>query len=305
MGRSTSVAPMVEPKQAIDRLNAVYGMRGGHRALHAKGRYYQGTFQAKEGAAASCRALHMQGDEIPVIVRFSNAAGNPKIGDSSPDVRGMAVSFRLPDGTATDLLGQTAARFPFKTVEEFLRFTEAAPAPHRIAAFMARHPRTAPALIANARNVEAVLQKSYAEVTYYPIHAYKWIAPSGKQSWVRYRFDPLATKKDRVEETFSGKERLQDELAARLARGPVHFELTVHVAAHDDDPHDPTSVWGKDSRHLEAGDITITGPMEDPEAGGGVFVFDPTRIVDGIELSNDPILHYRAKAYSESVNRRI
>lgn len=291
--------------QAIDRINNVFGRHAGSRALHAKGRYYQGTFQAKEGAAASCRALHLQGDEVPVIVRFSNAGGNPRIGDHSPDVRGMAVSFRLPDGTATDLLGQTAPRFPFRTVEEFVSFTEIATASrHKILAFMARHPHTIPALVANARTSTVLLQKSFAEVPYYPIHAYKWIAPSGKESWVRYRLDPVATKKDRPA-SFSGDNRLHDELEARLAKGPVHFELTAHIAAHDDDPHDPTSVWGKDSRHLEVGDITITGPLDDPEAEGGVFVFDPTRVVDGIELSDDPILRYRAGAYSESVSRRI
>ena len=32
--------------------------------------------------------------------------------DETPDIRGMAVKFRLPDGSATDLLGQTSPRFP-------------------------------------------------------------------------------------------------------------------------------------------------------------------------------------------------
>jgi catalase len=36
--------------------------------------------------------------------------------------------------------------------------------------------------------------------------------------------------------------------------------------------------------------------MPDPEAGGRPVVFDPTRIVDGIELSDDPILRYRPAA---------
>ena len=34
-------------------------------------------------------------------------------------------------------------------------------------------------------------------------------------------------------------------------------------------------------------------------------VFDPGRVVDGIELSDDPILRYRPGAYSESVARRM
>ena len=41
------------------------------------------------------------------------------------------------------------------------------------------------------------------------------------------------------------------------------------------------------------------------ETNGEVVVFDPTRVVDGIELSDDPILRYRPAAYSESVKRRV
>ena len=33
--------------------------------------------------------------------------------------------------------------------------------------------------------------------------------------------------------------------------------------------------------------------------------FDPVRVTDGIELSDDPILQYRSAAYSVSVARRI
>jgi catalase len=33
-------------------------------------------------------------------------------------------------------------------------------------------------------------------------------------------------------------------------------------------------------------------------------VFDPTRVTAGIELSDDPILHLRPRAYSASVERR-
>ena len=49
----------------------------------------------------------------------------------------------------------------------------------------------------------------------------------------------------------------------------------------------------------------ITGLDPDREQNGEIVVFDPTRVVAGIGLSDDPILHYRAKAYTESVNRRV
>src|SRR5439155_5522959 len=40
------------------------------------------------------------------------------------------------------------------------------------------------------------------------------------------------------------------------------------------------------------------------EAGGLVVVFDPTRVTPGIELSDDPILRFRAEAYRVSSERR-
>ena len=81
-------------------------------------------------------------------------------------------------------------------------------------------------------------------------------------------------------------------------------ELWVTVAADGDDPHRVTSQW-RGSRQLLAGRIEVTGAAADPEAGGNVVVFDPARTVDGIELSEDRILRYRPRAYSESVSRRL
>ena len=49
-------------------------------------------------------------------------------------------------------------------------------------------------------------------------------------------------------------------------------------------------------------DINVRLPLT---LTGAPTVFDPTRVVDGIELSDDPILRYRAGAYSESVSRRM
>jgi len=93
---------MVAPEEAIDRINGVFGRHEGSRALHAKGAFYTGTFTATPWSGEHCRALHLQGDPVPVWVRWSNGRGRPRNSDKGADVRGMAVSFRLPDGTATD-----------------------------------------------------------------------------------------------------------------------------------------------------------------------------------------------------------
>lgn len=293
------------PVEAIDRMQAVFGKpHGEYRTLHAKGAFYEGTFTATPEAAARCRALHLHGTEVPILVRWSNGGGKRNAPDGVPDVRGMAVSFQLPDGTATDLLGQTAPRFPVRTPEAFVALVEAAASPVKLARFVARHRSALPPLLANAKAKALVAPASYAEATFYPIHAYRWTAADGSQCWVRYTFRPKATKDDRLPDRLAGRDRLREEIVARLAAAPVQHTLEVAVAGEGDDPHDPMSVW-RSPEVFEAGTMTVTGVAEDPEADGGVVVFDPTRVVDGIDLSDDPILRYRAGAYSESVERRI
>jgi len=294
---------MLPPEEAIDRLAAVMRAAPGHRTLHAKGQFCSGTFNASPEAAAICRAPHLQGDTVPVLVRWSHGSGRPDSSDDAPYVRGMAVSFVLPDGSSTDLLGQTVPRFPVATPEDFVRLTEVARDRRALARFVATRPRTVLALAANARARALAPPRSYAEAAYFPIHAYQWQTMSGAGSWVRYRFVPTATPRDRPVGTFRGRDRLREEIKARLAQGPVRFDMVVTLAGPKDKPHDPMSVW-KGSRELVAGWFEITTAEDDHEAQGDVVVFDPTRVVDGIALSDDPILRYRPSAYSVSIERR-
>ena len=144
-----------------------------------------------------------------------------------------------------------------------------------------------PALLANLRAKALAPPHSYAEATFYPIHAYGWLGADGTCTWVRYVLRPLATPADRGDRTFEGRDRLVEEIEARLARGPVRYDLRVTVAADGDDPHDPMSVW-KGAREFSAGTIEVTEPMPDPEADGGLVVFDPVRVVDGIDPVRRP-----------------
>lgn len=296
---------MVTPAEAIDRIQAVFGAHAGARALHAKGRFFAGSFTATPEAASLCRAGHLQGDPVPAWVRWSNGVGHPRSKDGAPDVRGMAVSFRLADGTATDLLGQTAPRFPVRTPEAFVRMVEASKRPAALPLFLLKNPSAVPALAANAKALALVPPRSFAEASYFPIHAYEWTAAEGTTRWVRYSLLPLEAESGRPNGEFRGHDRLFDEIDARLARGPARFTLRVQVAGEGDDPHDPMSVWRRDGRVLDAGTIEVTGPDPEREQGGEVVVFDPTRVVDGIGLSDDPILRFRPGAYSESVSRRL
>ena len=75
--------------------------------------------------------------------------------------------------------------------------------------------------------------------------------------------------------------------------------------AHDDDrTTDPSKAWPEDREWADLGGIEITGPGTERERGDDVLMFDPMRLPDGIESSDDPILHSRPHVYAESVRRR-
>ena len=306
MGYGSGMPQEPTPEQTLDRINDTFGRHAGYRALHARGRFYDATFTAEPIAATLTRAAHMTGAPTPTLVRLSNGAGNPNHPDRTPDVRGLAVSFRPPAG-ATDLLSQTAPRFPVRTVADFLELMSVAAESQRkpwlLAWYTLRHPGTLPSLAANLRAKAIVPPSSFASVRYYPIHAYRWIAADGTSRWVRYTWVPQSPAGAAGDHSRRSPEFLQQEFTERLAGGPVRFALDVQIAGDGDDPNDPSAVW-RSRQVVRVGTLEITAPAADPEAGGGVVVFDPTRVIDGIELSDDPILRYRPLAYSESVRRR-
>ncbi len=89
-----------------------------------------------------------------------------------------------------------------------------------------------------------------------------------------------------------------------MAAGPVVFALQMQLAEEGDAVDDPTVQWPEEREIVDLGRLEITGLDTEREQGDDVLVFDPTRVTDGIECSEDPILNFRPLAYSESVGRR-
>jgi catalase len=297
------------PQQSTATANEVFGAHPGYRALHAKGTLLKGWFTATPEAAALTRAVHMQGSPVPATFRVSNGGGNPDVPDFAPDVRGLAIKMYLPDGARTDIVAQTAPRFPVRTPEAFIELLRAQkPGPSmawKLPAFLARHPE---ALSRIAPNVPALRPAaSYATLNYYAIHAFKFLDSGGGSRYVRYTLVPEAGQQHlgMREARRRGRDYLQEEIRERLAGGPVRFMLELQIAEPGDDVDDPSASWPKQRRRVLAGTFEITALETERETGGDVLVFDPTRVIDGIELSADPVLNFRTKAYSDSVAQRM
>jgi catalase len=289
-------------EEIVDAINEISGVHPGHRAAHAKGTLLSGTFTPNGNAGALTTAAHLQDEPTRVTARFSNGGGDPAIPDYAREGRGMAVKFYLPDGGKTDIVALTLPCFFVRTPEDFLEFTRARKEPERLMPdWLGAHPE---ALTAIQAALSADPPLSYATCAYNSIHSFRWVSADGGSRFVRYRWEP-----DAGQQTLSpddakarGRDYLQQDI---LARGETSFRLQAILAEEEDAVDDPTVAWPDEREHVEVGRLVLDGPEHGREREGDVLVFDPTRVTDGIELSDDRVLHFRGPAYSVSVERRI
>jgi catalase len=309
----------------------------GTRPAHAKGVGATGCFQPSEVALRYCRA-ELFAHEVPVTVRFSNASGTPAP-DHRADVRGMAVKFGLSGPGVgpldehteqADLIAITVPVVPFRTVDDFLAFSAAAvPAPvrpvplvERVLAKLALREAppapvepmsveqglfwfgvTNPALLAGMLAVGTTITPvSYARATYHAVHAFRVTGSDGTVRFVRFHWDPAAGVRPLAQTDVVPDDYLAAELHRRLTDGPVEFALRAQVADTGDDTTDPSRPWPLRRRFLDLGRLALTAPLD--AAATEALSFNPTRLVDGIAASDDPILAARGQAYPVSFERR-
>lgn len=287
---------MTDAATMVDALERMSGWHPGRRRAYARGRCFDATFTPSGAAARYTTASHLQRDRVRVVVRFANT-NSPATGH--PTGRGMSVKF-----PGTDLVAMSAPVFCAATPAKFLELTHLvsgkAPGSREradaVTAFVAAHPESGPALAASAR---IATPSSYATARFWAVHAFVWVAPDGTRRHVRYRWEPDAVCQQAAAEGVP----LIDELAERLRREPVSFTLKVQFAEPGDPTDDPTRAWPDTRAEITAGRLDVLGPVAD-EYFWNNHLFDPTRLVPGIELSDDPVLACRGAAYGEGFSRR-
>ncbi len=308
-GKVPSLLRMTELGELlIDALTALSGAHPGYRAAHAQGVCASGTFTGTAAAADLSRAVHLAGGPVRATVRFSNGNGDPDRADGEPDGRGMAVQLRADDGTSYDLVALSLPVFFVRTVEDFLAFTSArvpdpatgAPDPERVGAFITAHPESLPAVQAS---LVAQPPASYVAIPYYGIHAFRFVDAAGVG---RFAAVPLGARRDGPTAHRSGAAGRGAPLprrgagdAPRGGTGVVHARPAARRArgrrarSHDRVAGDPRDGGGR-------------------AAGAGHLRRRRVRrrhlrshaVVDGVECSDDPILHARSEAYGVSYAHR-
>ena len=305
----TQIDATTEPdpfRRVIAGLDANFGVAPGRRAAHAKGLVVYGSFTATPEASTISRAGHLAGTPVEVVARFSSFPGGASHPDASPESnpRGLAVQFRLADGTTTDIVAHSINGFPGRTVEDFAEFLFAiAPGGPGPESYLADHPAAAAFVGAIQAHGAPV---SYATLRYYAVSAFVFQNANGDHVSGRYTFVPTEGVRtlDEAHAAAAEPDYLAAELARRLDIDVVVFSLLLSIAQPGDDTADANARWPADRRRVNLGQLRLHRLADESESVQQGLFFDPVRLVDGISLSDDPLLVGRTRTYPLSLARR-
>lgn len=101
-----------------------------------------------------------------------------------------------------------------------------------------------------------------------------------------------------------GENYLQEELPARLKKGPIVFKIKAQVAEEGDVTDNATVLWPTSRKVVELGTVKIESIVPDNAKEQKNVIFDPIPRVDGVEPSADLLLEMRAAVYLLSGKER-
>jgi catalase len=290
-------------QQIFDTMVQLPGNKPGNRLVHAKGIVCQGTFTSEKDSQSVSRAAHFKGTQVPVTIRFSDAAPDPGVFDVSPDAtpRGMAIRFTLPNGRTTDIVSFSHNGFVVSNGEDFLALQKSVVAtdpskahPWPVEQFLGSHPR-ALKFVTDPKPTPL----SFGTEAFYGNDAFLFVNDKGVKQPGRYQIQPVAGQHyvPDAEAKTKSPDFLVGELGTHLAREPIKFRLVIQLPNPGDPTNDPSIVWPDDRKTIVLGTITITSVVPDSDAAQKALAFDPTRLTDGIELSDDTLPLIRSKVY--------
>ena len=295
------------------------------RPLHVKGFGAFGIFQTMHSMKQYTKLSFLQapGQEVPVMTRFSLAAGNAGTPDTSRNIRGFSTKFYTPEGIF-DLL---CNHIPVFLIRDGMRFPEALmslspspinnlPDPERFWKFVAQAPEATNFVLWLYSDVGTL--KSFRHMRGAGVTTYVWKNSEGMRRYVKYHWLPLAgmeyiDAKEAALLAGTNPNIAGQDLYDTIAGGtPVQYDLYVQLMDPKDekslsyDPLDSTKLWNEERYpFLPVGRLTLNrnpdNYMEQIEKVG----FSPSNLLEGAELSDDKVLQSRSNIYWDSQRNRL
>ncbi|MFZ4805572.1 MAG: catalase family peroxidase [Synechococcus lacustris] len=302
----------VTAQQLLNSVEGAFGITTGQRRNHTKGTCASGVFIANSKAAEFSRSPLFSGKPLPVVARFSLAGGKPKAPDTTKNPRGLGLQFQLPGNKKLNMALINTPVFGAATPESFNDNLIALapdpstgkPDPETIKAFRASHPD-------NKAQTSFLAEKnppvSYANSSYYSLHAFKFTNKSNKSTLVRWEFVPQDGEQRLTTDELANSPAnfLEKRLIERSKEGPIKWDLVLTIGRNGDVDNDPSVAWPENRTKVTIGSLTLNSASAQAGAACEAVVFDPLVLGDGIEATNDPILQARSGVYGLSFAKRV
>jgi catalase len=297
------------PSRFTDRFQQVYGLHDGFRRNHAKGLSASGTFASNGAGAEVCKAAVFARGSVPVIGRFSLSGGLPDQADKPETVRGLALTFLLPNGQQWRTAMINIPVFPDSTPQGFyerMLATKPLPAtgqpdPKAMSAFLARHPETAAAMKIIKQSPPS---PGFQDSTFHGLNAFHATNNGGVTVPVRWTAVPQQSATAAAPARGGTQNYLFDALIEAAAHGPLTWRLILTIGEPSDPTNDATKPWPSSRRSVDTGTITIDAVQTEAPGNARDINFDPLVLPDGIAPSDDPLLSARSAVYARSFTRR-
>ncbi len=299
------------------------------RVVHARGAAAHGTFVANGAGEGVCQADFLRtGVETPVFVRFSTVLGSRGSADTARDTRGFATRFYTTQGNY-DLVGNN---IPVFFIQDGIKFPDVIhagkPHPDREIPqaqsahdtfwdFVSLHTEAQHHTIWNMS--DRAVPRSFRTMEGFGVHTWRLVNAAGQTSLVKFHWKPkqgvhsLTWEEAQLTAGLDPDFHRRDLADSIEAGACPQWDLGVQVMPDTEDEMfegidllDPTKFVPE-----ELCPVQVLGTMTLDKNPTNYFVeteqvaFNPSNLVPGIDVTNDPLLQARLFSYLDTQITRL
>jgi len=313
---------LLQDSALIEKLQRFDRERIPERVVHARGTGAFGEFVPTADISDLTKAVvFTPGTKTPVFVRFSTVMGYRGSPEQARDPRGFAVKFYTQQGN-WDMVG---INWPVFFIRDGIKFPDFVHANKPSAVTGVADPNLAFDFFANTPEATHMLTRlytdegmpdSYRHMDGFGVHAFKFVNAKGEVHYVKFHWKSLqgvhGIRPQDIAASIGHDWNLNtDDLYAALKAGnDPKWDLYIQVLKPEDlnkfayDALDDTKVWdGVPERKI--GTMTLNRIPDNYFESTEESAFAPSRLVPGIEPSEDRMLQDRLFAYADTQMYRL
>ncbi len=299
------------------------------RVVHARGAAAHGTFVANGAAAGICQAPFLaEGVQTPVFVRFSTVLGSRGSADLARDTRGFSTRFYTEQGNY-DLVGNN---IPVFFIQDGIKFPDVIhagkPHPDREIPqaqsahdtfwdFVSLHTEAQAHTMWNMS--DRGLARSYRMMEGFGVHTWRMMNDDGQTTLVKFHWKPRqgvhsVTWEEAQLTNGADPDFHRRDLADSIEAGAFpEWDFGVQVMPDDPDGFfegidllDPTKLVPEELAPVQViGTMTLNKNPINYFAETEQVAFNPSNLVAGIDVTNDPLLQARLFSYLDTQITRL